>query len=659
MAKARILTIDDEQAVRRSIRFYLEDSGYEVIEASNGKEGLDRIRHGSPDLVLSDLRMPEMDGLEVLAEVTTEFPELPIIIVSGTGVLGDAIEAVRLGAWDYVLKPIQDMGALEISINRALERANLRRVSIDYRIHLEDEIERRSRALIESESRFRTVVEHLAEGVILTDDKHVMTYVNSKLAQLCGYHVNEMVGQPTYIIGTDDTKDKLDAKIEDRLRGISETYEIQLRRKNGEVFWVEISAGPYPDSEGRIIGSLAIIRDISDRKRAEKERDKLESQLRRSQKLETIGTLAGGVAHDFNNILTPILGYSEMARYYLDDAHPAREGIDQISSAAMRARDLVRQILTFSRQGEEERKPVKIQFIVKEALKLMRSSLPSTIVIQSDLNEQVGDILCDPTQIHQVMMNLCTNAGHAMKSGGGVLEAKLSQFYVDSEFSCLHVNLSEGHYARLTVSDTGCGMDRATTERIFEPFFTTKNAGEGTGLGLSVVHGIVAAHGGGISVYSEPGQGTTFQIYLPCVQTNAPARSESSADIPTGTARILFVDDELPNTIIAKQLLSRLGYSVTTHTSSIEACDDIRQHAYEYDLVMTDQTMPNMTGQDLLGEILKIRRDLPVVLVTGFSETVTARNYREIGFSGYLMKPLVFRELAQVVHNALLKDVVA
>ncbi len=649
----RILTIDDEDAVRRSIRFYLEDSGFAVLEAANGRLGLEMVRRDTPDLVLCDLRMPELDGLEVLASVAKEYPDLPIIIVSGTGVLGDAIEAVRLGAWDYVLKPIQDMGLLEVSIRRSLERAQLRAANHQYQLHLEDEISRRTEDLRDSETRFRTVVQWLAEGIIITDDQDMVTYVNKKMADMCGSEVDEVIGRPTTIMGPEHVRVMLREKTNDRLRGISETYETQLMRKTGEVFWVEISAGPYPNSDGKISGSLSIVRDITERKRSEQEREKLEAQLRRSQKLETIGTLAGGVAHDFNNILTPILGYSEMAKFFIGKESPAREGIEQITIAAHRARDLVRQILTFSRQGEEERHPVDVKLVIKEAVKLMRSSLPTTIEIRFATDGEVQQVLCDPTQIHQVVMNLCTNAGHAMKESGGTLEIKLSPFYVDAAFSCLHVNLSEGRYIRMTVSDTGCGMDRATTERIFEPFFTTKEAGEGTGLGLSVVHGIVTAHGGGISVYSEPGEGTTFQVYLPCVERGSVSDEEYEAEIPTGTERILFVDDELPNTMIAKQLLSRLGYEITTRTSSLEALELFTARHDQFDLLITDQTMPQMTGQELLNAVRFIRPELPIVLVTGFSETVTARNYREMGFNGYLMKPLVLRELGQTVRDAL------
>jgi PAS domain S-box-containing protein len=675
----RILTIDDEDGVRRSIRSYLEDSDYEVIEARDGREGIAVFFQERPDLVLCDLRMPDVDGLQVLASITAQSPETPILIVSGTGVIGDAIEAVRLGAWDYILKPIQDMSALELAIEKSLERSRLLRENRRYQVQLEEEVFKRTMvleerteqlrraneeleqdiaarrrvesALNESEGRFRTVVECLNEGLVIADADNNVVWLNSRMAAMCGYVPDELIGGPVSIMGAAHVREALHNKTTERLLGIAETYETQLMRKGGEIFWVEISAGPFYGPEGQITGSLSVVRDISERKRAESEREKLESQLRRSQKLETIGTLAGGVAHDFNNILTPILGYGEMARFHLDAESPARGDLEQIIQAAHRARDLVRQILTFSRQGDQERRPVLIQLIVKEALKLIRASLPSTIEIREEIDSNCSPVLCEPTQIHQVLMNLCTNAYFAMRKKGGLLEVRQTTVDVDREFSCLHVNLKEGKYARLTVTDTGCGMDRSTLERAFEPFFTTKEAGEGTGLGLSVVHGIVTAHGGGISVYSEEGTGSSFNVYLPVTETEIEEREEDLRPPPGGNERILIVDDERVNALMAKQMLSSLGYDVMATTSSVEALEAFKDDPHRFDVVITDQTMPQVTGSELADAMLMIRPELPIILMTGFSETVTAQNYRQMGFRAYLMKPLIMRELARVIRS--------
>jgi signal transduction histidine kinase/CheY-like chemotaxis protein len=396
-----------------------------------------------------------------------------------------------------------------------------------------------------------------------------------------------------------------------------------------------------------------LVREIEERKRAEHEREKLENQLRRVQRLETIGTLAGGVAHDFNNILTPIIGYSDMAMTQLDKSHPVRSDIEQVIKAAFRARDLVKQILMFSRQGELERKPAQLHLVFKEALKLMRASLPSTIEIHENLNSNCGSVLCDPSQMHQVMMNLCTNAFHAMRENGGILEVMLDSVDVDKEFTCLHVSLNEGRYVRLTVSDTGCGMDRATLERIFEPFFTTKKVGEGTGLGLSVIHGIVLAHGGAITSYSEPGVGSTFRVYLPALVSETTTEKSSDTALRNGRERILFVDDEAAIVEMGTSMLERLGYHVTATTRSEEALRIFKDDPDAFDLLISDQTMPHLTGDRLAGRMLALRPDLPVILISGFSERVTALNYKQIGVREFVMKPLVLRDLSQAIERAL------
>lgn len=670
----KILTIDDERAVRRSIRVYLEDSGFEVMEAENGRIGVQMFLEQSPDLVLCDLRMPEVDGLTVLAEIRKRTTDVPIIIVSGTGVLGDAIEAVRLGAWDYILKPIQDMGALELAIHNALERSRLIKENRDHQEKLEllvaerterlrqingelqKDITERLRiesALRVSESRFRNVIEALTEGIIITDRSDVCMYVNRALAVMTGFEPNELIGRSASSLGAEHVRDSLSRKTLDRLDGVADSYETQLLRKDGSIFWVEISAGPYPDVDGNIVGTLSVVRDISEKKRAEQEREKLEVQLRRSQKLETIGTLAGGVAHDFNNILTPILGYAEIARMEKSLQENMRGHLEMIIQAALRAKELVKQILTFSRQGDQERQPFHLQIIVKEVMKLMRAAIPSTVSIIEDIDAKCDMVECDPTQIHQVLVNLATNSFHAMRGRGGTLEVKLTMIEADSQFACLHVNLAEGKYARLTVSDTGHGMDKATIERIFEPFFTTKDAGEGTGLGLSVVHGIVTAHGGGISVYSEPGKGTTFQIYLPCSERASQGDRTEDAPPSAGTEHVLFVDDERPNVLMGKQILEHLGYTVTICERPLDALELFKADPATFDLLITDQTMPQMTGDELLAECRKIRADIPAILLTGFSDTVTARNFGEYGFNAFGMKPIILKDFSRIVRKAL------
>ena len=330
--------------------------------------------------------------------------------------------------------------------------------------------------------------------------------------------------------------------------------------------------------------------------------------------------------------------------------------IDHVLKAANRAKDLVKQILVFSCQVEQERKPIEFHLIVKEVLKLLHASLPSTIEIRQDIDSKSGSILADPTQMHQVLMNLCTNAFYAMRESGGILEVKLEQFEVDKDVIKTHPTLKESKYVRLVVSDNGVGMSKEIVERVFEPYFTTKDTGEGTGLGLSVVHGILAHHGGDISVYSEPGKGTTFNVYLPWVDT------ESEEELPDeeidleGDERILFIDDEEAIVHLGQEMLENLGYSVTTIISSVEALEIFRKAPEDYDIIITDQIMPEIVGTELAEQIMQIRPGIPVILTSGFSEVVTPEKMDEMGISAYVRKPFVMKELGVAIRTSLAID---
>jgi signal transduction histidine kinase/CheY-like chemotaxis protein len=425
--------------------------------------------------------------------------------------------------------------------------------------------------------------------------------------------------------------------------------EFQLNRLDGSHVVMECRA--YPLSIGENLLVQVIARDVTGRKAAEEERRSLESQLRRSQKMETIGTLAGGIAHDFNNILTPILGYTDMAIRDGEVAGSTRADLEQVIQAAHRAKDLVDQILLFGRQGEEERKPLRLRVILKEALKLLRASLSTAIEIRVTVDEECGPILADASQMHQVLMNLCTNAAHAMKENGGLLEVSLLPVSVDEVLVRTHPSLHPGTYLCLKVRDTGHGMSAITMDRIFEPFFTTKQLGEGTGLGLSVVHGIVLKHGGDIWVDSELGGGTTFTIFLPQVSEEMPAGCTDDTPVPTGSERVMFVDDEAEIVRMGSKMLVKLGYRVAAFTDSTEALAAFRIHPDEFDLVITDQNMPRVTGAMLAKELIRIRPDVPIILMTGFSEVVTAENFKHLGISEFLMKPLSARVLSNAIRG--------
>lgn len=379
-----------------------------------------------------------------------------------------------------------------------------------------------------------------------------------------------------------------------------------------------------------------------------------ERQLQQVMKLQAIGTLAGGIAHDFNNILFPIVGYTELTMDDIPKDSQARQNLEEILKATNRAKELVQQILTFSRQGGQERKPLQVKFLIKEALKLLRATIPSTIAIECRVDEKCGPIMGDPTQIHQVIMNLCTNAYHAMQESGGTLEVALKEVDISFENSLERVGMKVGRHLELMVKDAGHGMGPEVLERIFEPYYTTKELGKGTGLGLSVIHGIVKNHGGDISVSSQPGKGTTFSVYLPVID-NIDVETEpvKAAAAIHGNERILLVDDEKQIIDIEQQILERLGYKVTPKTDSAEALEEFAALPEKFDLVLTDMTMPKMTGDQLARKLMEIKPDIPVILCTGFNETITEEKALAMGIDKFIMKPIVKDELAKTIRNVL------
>ncbi|WP_324350124.1 MULTISPECIES: response regulator [Desulfovibrio] len=402
-----------------------------------------------------------------------------------------------------------------------------------------------------------------------------------------------------------------------------------------------------------VLGSDGELREIRGYFYDITERRALENQLRLAQKMEALGTLAGGIAHDFNNILGVMMGYAEIVLSRAGNDPGLERRVGEILSAGSRARDLVDQILNFSRQGPQERQSLKLGPLIKEALKLLRSSLPANVAIRTDLRAREDLVLADPTQVHQILLNLCANAAHAMRQGGGILTVALAD--ADEPGGPVPAEgLGDARFfLRLSVSDTGHGMPPEVQERIFDPFFTTKKPGEGTGMGLAVVHGIVKRHDGAVSVTSEPGQGTAFHVFLPRAATlERPEAAEEPVLLPV-KGRVLFVDDEKPLVDIGREMLEGFGFEVVARTSSVEALEAFRYRPDDFDLVLSDQTMPNMTGVELAREILRIRPDIPIVLCTGFSEGLSYEHLRSLGIADCIMKPMLKRQLVECVSRLL------
>jgi len=477
---------------------------------------------------------------------------------------------------------------------------------------------------------------------------------NRVFEQFFGTLRKDIVGKTVYDLSPKDLADRHASADRELLSNPgTQSYEAAVQSTDGLRHEVIFHKATFCSPDGRLAGLIGSVLDVTKLKQAEEERRSAETQLRQAQKMEALGTLAGGIAHDFNNILGIIFGYTELARWSISDNLPVTEKLDEVLKAANRAKDLVKQILAFSRQGEIEKKPVQVSLVFEEALKMLRATIPSTIDIRSDISSR-STVLGDPTQIHQVLMNLCTNAVHAMRDQVGTLEVTLVDIFLEPKLGDPYSELHEGLHVQLIVKDTGHGIGPAIMDRIFDPFFTTKEAGVGTGLGLSVVHGIVKGHGGVIEVESEPGKGTMFKVLFPAAES-AFSSDGVEPSLPQGHERILVVDDEPGLATAIGDMLESLGYETLCTTSSLEARETfLNQPANQpFDLVITDMTMPGMTGLGLARGLLQLKPELPIIICTGFSEHIGPERIGKLGIKGFLMKPVTLRDLAVLVRRAL------
>ena len=505
---------------------------------------------------------------------------------------------------------------------------------------------RAEEALRESEEKYRTVLETSLDPIVVYDMEGRVTFFNPAFTRIFGWTLEERLGKKMDLFVPEETWPETQKMIEKVLVGESFSgFETLRYTKERSVVHVSMSAAIYKDPNGNPIGSVINLRDITEQK-------KLEGQLQHALKMESIGTLAGGIAHDFNNIIGIILGNTELAMDDIPEWNPARLNLKEILTASRRAKDMVRQLLSFARKTQLEKKPTNIIPIVKDALKLLRSSLPTSIELRQNIAKNVSTILADPTQINQVLINLCTNAGHSMPDGG-IIEVTLENVELNEDATAQYTDLTPGWYVNLTVSDTGQGIAPGEIDRIFDPYFTTKEPGKGTGMGLAVVHGIVKGHNGLITVKSELGKGSTFSIFFPAIEKQAILETEAGEELPIGDERILFIDDEPSLVKMGHQILERLGYKVASTTSPIEALKLFRSKPDQFDLVITDLTMPEMTGDKLLKEILNIRPDIPVILCTGFSEKIDEKEANAIGAAHYIEKPLDQHDFAFNIRKVL------
>ncbi|MCX5877409.1 MAG: PAS domain S-box protein, partial [Deltaproteobacteria bacterium] len=531
--------------------------------------------------------------------------------------------------------------------------------SVDYVLVVLSDITEKKRAeqaMRNSEERFRTLMDTIPDLIWLKDADGVYLACNKMFTRFFGAREEDILGKTDYDFVDRELADFFrfhDRKAMEAGKPISNEEWVTFA-DDGHRALLDTIKTPMSDAEGKLVGVLGIARDISERKRAEDEKLQLESQLRQAQKMEAIGTLAGGIAHDFNNILSIIFGYNELAMKEKDPKERQRH-LEELHKGAVRAKELVKQILTFSRKTEQEPQPLQVSLIVKEALTMLRASIPTTIEIRQNITS-TGMVLADPTQIHQVIMNLCTNAFHAMQKTGGILAVSLDEVKIRAE-DYGYAELAPGNYLKLEVSDTGYGIEPKILEKIFEPYFTTKQFGEGTGMGLAVVHGIVKSHHGHIAVHSELGNGTSFDVYLPLTEQVAgalPDRTPPKELLGTGE-RVLFVDDEAQIRGVVEAILSKHGYQVTTCADGMQAWKEFQKEPDQFDLVLTDMTMPFMTGAELAQKILTLRPQTPVILCTGQSELINREKALAMGIRDYLNKPVQTEQLLVAVKKTLKK----
>ena len=517
-----------------------------------------------------------------------------------------------------------------------------------------EDITARKRAEAQA-ARFSRVLEGSLNEILIFDSETLhFVEVNRGARENLGYTMEEFRHLTPLDLKPEVIPERLVELLEPLRTGEQEKVEFTTvhRRKDGTRYPVEVHVELMTDDPPLFV---AIVLDITDRRRAEEERERLEDQLRQAHKMEAIGTLAGGIAHDFNNILYAILGYTEIAIEEVDGDSSLYEMLREIQNAAERAAELVRQILVISRKRSKEYEPVQVQAAVEEAMRILRGTLPSTIEIDQRIDEDCGTVMADVTEMHQIVLNLCTNAYHAMRDQGGTLTIELKRVRRDEDEREKHPDLQPVEYARLVVADTGCGMEPETMSRIFEPYFTTKDTGEGTGLGLATVHGIVHDYGGVITVDSQPGRGTSFAILLPLVSHPEALGEEQEVEVVARGRgeRLLVLDDEESLARLHRMALERVGYRVRGFTVAEEALDAFRSDPNGFDLVVTDQTMPRMTGVEFSKQLLQLRPDLPIILCTGHSDVVDRETAMGMGIRAYLEKPTVARELAKTVRRLL------
>jgi len=660
----KLLIIDDSPKNIQVVANFLQNEGYDLSFATDGKEAMQVLSKETFDLILLDVVMPLIDGFQVCKEISSNanYKDIPILFLTVKTDPESIVKGFESGGVDYITKPFNPYELLarikthlrlksiqkQFKENNAklIEEVSLRQKAEKQLKNMNVELEYKVKERTKQIYRLAGIIDQLYESVIITNKDGVIEYVNKAFESDSGFKSDEVIGDIPRFLEKGIYSKEFYEEIWSTIRsGKTWSGSFSNTKKDGTPYDEEIMVVPIINHGNEPDGYFSLKRDVSSQK-------KLEKQLINAQKMEAIGTLAGGIAHDFNNILTAIIGFSEIVKYELEQKNFDCPRINEVLSASNRAKDLVNQILVLSRRNEIEKKPVRVDLVVKEALKLIRSSVPASIEIIQNIDETLGTVNADPSQIHQVVMNLCTNAYQAADREKGRIIIGLSQIKLNGS-ETPESGLGRGLYLKLTVEDNGKGIDRSIADKIFEPYFTTKRPGEGTGLGLAVVNGIIADIKGSVTVKSDAGN-TVFTVLMPYnPQKHETDKSENDIRIPKGNEKVVFLDDEANVADIGKIILESLGYSVKKMTDPVEALNYIKAEKSKIDIVVADYTMPSMTGIDLAEKALDIDPKIRFVISSGIKRFSNEELKSFKNIYGFLKKPFTKKELGTLIRKAL------
>ncbi len=648
-----ILIVEDEEVLRECMFDYLEDRGYNVLSAENGQVGIESFEQNKPDLILTDLRMPKLDGFGLLKHVVAKSPSTPVIVVSGAGDIADSINALKLGAWDYILKPISDMSIISHAIDKSLQRSKLEYENLQYQNKLESLVEERTQKLKESYLFQQKIIDGIPDLLMVIDRNHNVEMTNK-------------TGRNTYSLEVGDKYLKcyqlhsLDKPCEDcPFEEVFKTKDVffgeQMHpNEKGEDVPFEISITPIFDEKNNVVQAIGLFRNISERKEAEKKNKELEQKLHQSEKMDAIGQLAGGVAHDFNNMLSGIMGSTEILKSYLPDEPTPMKFYNLLMEATENASALTQRLLSFARKQPDISIHLDLHQTIKDTLILLERTIDKRITIETDLSADGCQILGDPSQLSSAFLNIGINASHAMPSGGSLF-ISTKDVEIDELFCKINTfSLTPGKYIELEFRDTGTGIAPDVVDRIFEPFFTTKDLGKGTGLGLSAVFNTIKQHNGAVSVYSEVGAGTSFHLLFPLTKNNKNI-TQDKYEIIEGSGTVLVVDDEEVLRLTASAILKKIGYDVILAENGKEGLDIFAKDPDAIDVVLLDMVMPVMNGRDCFLEIKKIKPSAKVILSSGFSREHDVEQMMSEGLNGFIHKPYRTSSLSQMINKVICK----